>query len=143
MKVVIAFLFMLGIGIGFSCSQKNSSVAPIDSQVVGQWKLIRIVNGFAQINQTPEAAGYSETLDYKADGTYLRVTTRQSGQQEENGTFYTGPNPTQTGEKQAILYPEDKTTQPYSFHDGHLFLYQRGRQEGTIADGSTFEYQRQ
>lgn len=142
MKTVKFVICFLGIGVSLSCSQQQT-IQPTDLEVIGRWNLVRIINGFSQLNQTPEQAGFSETVEYKSDGTYQRITSTKVGQQEEKGKFTIGANPTKTAEKQAILYPDDKTTQPYSFRDGHLFLYQRGSQDATLADGSTYEYQRQ
>ena len=146
MKTFKIFFFLLSLGISLSCARNSSvnpsPVNPIDSLVIGNWKLVRIINGFSQVNQTPGDTGFSQTLEYKSDGTYQRITINTNGQQTEKGSFYTGPNPTKTSQTQAILYPDDKTTQPYSFQEGHLFLYQRGSQSATLADGSTYEYQR-
>ena len=145
MKSIRIVLFFLSIGLSLSCSKETVSTSntPSDSQVIGSWTLIRIINGFGQTTQKPADIGLSETINYKPDGTYQRITIDKLGQHEDKGNYSTGPNPTKTGDKQAILYPDDKTTQPYSFQDGHLFLYQRGPQEATIADGSMYEYQRQ
>lgn len=141
LKISLLLVCLYGI---LGCT-KSSPVTPVnvDGQVVGRWTLVRIVNGFGRIDQTPAEAGFSETLEYKADGTYQRITVDKNGQREEKGGFYTGANPTRTFEKQAILYPEDKTTQPYSFRDSRLLLYQRGSQEATLQDGTTYEYQKQ
>jgi hypothetical protein len=140
LKISLLLVFLFGI---WGCT-KTSPVTPanIDGQVLGRWTLVRIVNGFGRIDQTPAEAGFSETLEYRADGTFHRITIDKDGQREEKGAFYTGANPTQTFEKQAILYPDDKTAQPYSFRDSRLLLYQRASQEATLQDGSTYEYQK-
>ncbi|UFH55203.1 hypothetical protein [Spirosoma sp. KNUC1025] len=146
MKPIKVILVCLCAAFILSCSQKdavNPASKVSDTQVVGRWNLIRIVNGFAQSTTIPSEVGISEVIEYKADGTYQRNYTDTFGQHEEKGNFYTGANPTKTADKQAVFYPDDKTAQPYTFQDGHLFLYQRGSQDATIADGSTYEYQRQ
>ncbi|WP_420149808.1 hypothetical protein [Spirosoma sp.] len=146
MKTLPILLLVLSVSLVLSCSSKDT-IAPSDkvsdTQVIGRWNLARITNGFGQTSYNPAETGTSETIDFNPDGTFHRLSKDKLGQQEEKGNYYTGPNPTQTVEKQAIFYPDDKTVQPYSFRDGRLFLYQRGSQDATIADGSTYEYQRQ
>ncbi|MGF7216586.1 hypothetical protein GGR92_002753 [Spirosoma lacussanchae] len=137
---LILFLFLLGTLL--ACTQTKSA-DPIDSQLPGTWTLVRTTYGLTQLSVTPAQTGRSETLTFNADGTYRRVISGTSPQPEQSGRYYTGSNPGSTAEKQAIFYPDEQTAQPYSFRDGHLFLYERQPIGATIADGSTYEFKRQ
>lgn len=143
MKTLIIPIFALVAIVVSSCSTASSSVKPSDPAIIGRWTLVKITYGFSQVSTTPDKAGYSETLEFNTNGTFRRVVTDQKGQQEQTGNFYTGSNPTKTADPQAVFYSDDNTVQPYSYRDGHLLLYQRGPQQATIADGSTYEYAKQ
>ncbi|QJW92086.1 hypothetical protein HNV11_23270 [Spirosoma taeanense] len=141
MRTIIIALFTTVIGL-FACT-KETVLSSADTQLVGHWKLIKITYGFSQVSTTPEKAGYSETIEFNTDGTYRRLTENKDGQKEEKGRFYTDTNPSKTAEAMAIFFPDLNVAQPYSFRDGHLFLYERTPVGATIADGSTYEYSKQ
>lgn len=146
MKIGKSIVAIALIGLSVACTNdlREVAVKPADAQLVGRWKLVKITYGFSQLSTTPLEAGYSETLVFNTDGTYQRLVADKSGKQEEKGSFYLGDNPyTSPVDQNAVYYVNDKTLQPYSFQDGRLSMYQRGAQGALIADGSTYEYQRQ
>ncbi|GAA4421408.1 hypothetical protein GCM10023187_57260 [Nibrella viscosa] len=110
-----------------------------DPQLIGRWKWVKVTYGFSQVTSTPEKAGYTQTLEFYADGTYKRF---RNGKEVETTLIYTGNNPTQTQYKQAILFPATQEAQPYEIKNGRLFLYERGPAEATIADGGIYEYEK-
>ncbi|GAA4449267.1 hypothetical protein GCM10023189_08490 [Nibrella saemangeumensis] len=110
-----------------------------DPQLIGRWKWVKVTYGFTQTTSTPEKAGYTETLEFYADGTYKRF---RNDKEIETRLVYSGNNPTQTAYKNAILFPATQEAQPYEIKDGRLFLYERGPAEATIADGGIYEYEK-
>ena len=146
MKTIPILTLLLWTGLSVSCTKEASiiPVKPSEPKLVGRWNLVQITYGFSQISTTPDKAGYTETITFNADGTYQRLVNNKDGNQEEKGRFSIGDDPyTSATDNEAVYYANDNTFQPYSFQEGRLSMYQRGEKGLLIADGSTYEYQRQ
>lgn len=111
----------------------------LDKALLGRWKWVKVTYGFSQVVNTPDKVGYTETLEFYADGTYKRFRNDKA---VETQLVYSGNNPTQTIYKQAIFFPAVRETQPYEIKNGRLFLYERGPAEVAIADGGIYEYEK-
>ena len=110
-----------------------------DSQLTGRWELVKITPGYGPTLQsiTPAEAGYTESFDFKADNTFLRV---RNGQVTETGKYRTGENLRKVAYEKAIYYLDQKEIQPYSVSNGRLFMYDRMPQDASLADGATYEF---
>lgn len=111
----------------------------LDKALLGRWKWVKVTYGFSQVVSTPDKVGYTETLEFYADGTYKRFRNDKAVEMQ---LVYSGNNPTQTMYKQAIFFPAVREAQPYEIKDSRLFLYERGPAEVTIADGGIYEYEK-
>ncbi len=154
MKSYVFLVLTVFVGITASCTSPTpcGCVSPVpqsDASLIGIWKLVRVTYGLTQKTATPTELGYDETIEFRANGMFQKLKLGNDpnmGNQiriEETGTFSTGANTSQTAEKQAVFYSQDKTMQPYRIESVKLFLYERGAQGATIADGSTYEYVKQ
>lgn len=111
---------------------------PRDAQLSGQWVLTKIRYGLTGTVVTAQEAGYKETLEYAADGTFRRL---KNDKEEEKGAYHTSPIQNIAGFTTAIYY-QNTTYQPYSIQENILRLYERAPNDGTLADGATYEYQK-
>ncbi|MFD1144140.1 hypothetical protein ACFQ4C_23650 [Larkinella insperata] len=116
------------------CSPAPEKYSPL----VGRWELSQIKYGMTGTVATPQQAGYTETLDYYADGTFRRL---KNDREEENGSFRITQIENIAGFTEALYY-QNKTYQPYRLQENTLLLYERAPNDGVIADGATYTYRK-
>ncbi|HLL95658.1 MAG TPA: hypothetical protein VK404_11810 [Spirosoma sp.] len=134
-------LYALLVVLVFSCDKRLCGCTPPPSALIGEWKLSRITYGLTQKTVTATEAGYSETLLFNGSekgGTY-RLT--RNGLLVNSGDYSLSfPN---SGSTEGLVYfLNDTTQQSFRLIDKILILSERGPRGATIADGSTYEYQR-
>ncbi len=139
MKKLIVFLFL---NVFFaSCEQRECCVIPELSIFHGDWKLVRITNGFAQLDLIEDAIGYDEELSIDA-GTKTFIRKRE-GSPEEKSTFAKGVQ----GDLEALILLDEDMYHWYRFEDwrgsNHLVLYQKSFLDAILADGSNYYYLRE
>lgn len=125
----------------FSCEKRICGCVFPPSPIAGTWELSRITYGLTQKTVTAVEAGYSETLTF--DGTYEGGQYRRirNGIPVETTSFSLRyPN---GGTDGLLLFQSDTTQQSFRVVDKRLFLSERSPQNATLADGSTYEYQRE
>lgn len=137
--VTIAFslTFLLSL---LNCEQKECCVIPIESQFHGTWELVKITNGFAQIELTGDEIGFKEQLKINAStGTFEQIV---DGKRVLFSNFEIGKE----GGNQAIILRDDDSYFWYTFIAGkneeNLSLYQKCPIGAILADGSDHEYQK-
>jgi hypothetical protein len=136
-NLVVAVLVLLV----FSCEKRICGCVFPPSPVAGNWQLVRITYGLTQKTVTAAQAGYSETLSFDGlytGGNYRRV---RNGLPLENGV-YSFANSANKADG-LLLFQSDTTQQSFRLVENHLFLSDRIAQGATLADGSTYEYQRE
>ena len=122
---LLALLFM-------SCQEAEVNLE--NSPLEGEWKLVKIINGFAQIEQSAEQLGYTKTLEIKSS-----FKTWKDGQMiSELG--YT----LETQHDQDAIILSNQTYHWYSFVEENgeklLVLYENCPVEAILADGSNYYY---
>ncbi|MGR3811756.1 hypothetical protein [Jiulongibacter sp. NS-SX5] len=121
-----------------SCKEKDCCVFPEGSELHGEWELVKIVNGFAQIELTGEEIGYTETL--KIDAGRDKITFDKSDSPKETFSFELREELSYD----AIVLEEADEYHWYwlNYEDGkeELTLYQRSRVGAVLADGSYYHY---
>ncbi|MFT6879452.1 MAG: hypothetical protein ACI8UX_001245 [Psychromonas sp.] len=139
MKKLIVLLF-LKVSLA-SCEQMDCCVMPELSIFHGDWKLVRVTNGFAQLDLIDNAIGYKEELSIDASAkTFIR---KREGSPEKKSTFEKG----RQGDLDALILLDENMYHWYSFEDwrgaNHLLLYQKSILDAVLADGSWYYYARQ
>lgn len=133
----VGFLILLT----FCCGRRLCGCDPVvESPLKGDWNLIRITYGLTQRTVTAAEAGYTEMLSFNNFGSYrqvrngIPVRTEDYSFSPSNGSSSTG----------LLYFSADTTQQSFQLKSGQtLILSERGPRGATIADGSTYEYQRQ
>ncbi|GAB3501558.1 hypothetical protein GCM10027341_28520 [Spirosoma knui] len=136
-KLIVTALVLLV----FSCEKRICGCVFPPSPIAGTWQLTRITYGLTQKTVTAAEAGYSETLTF--DGTYESGQYRRirSGIPVETSAFSLRyPN---GGTDGMLLFQADTSQQSFRVADKRLYLSERSPQNATLADGSTYEYQRE
>ena len=121
----------------FSCEKRLCGCSPPPSALIGEWKLTRITYGLTQKTVTATEAGYSETLLF--DGSVYRLT--RNGLLVNSGN-YSLSFPKGGSTEGLVYFLNDTTQQSFRLSDKTLNLSERGPRGVTVADGSTYEYQR-
>jgi len=139
MKKSILFLFLNLFFV--SCDQKDCCVIPELSVFHGKWKLVRVTNGFAQLDLLDEAIGYEEELSINAETkTFIR---KRKGSPEEKSAFQKGIQ----GDLDAHILLDENMYHWYNFEEwrgaNHLVLYQKSILGAILADGSSYYYLQQ
>lgn len=124
----------------FSCEKPICGCVFPPSPLAGSWQLVRVTYGLTQKTVTAAEAGYSETLSF--DGIYSGGQYRLSrnGISLENGSY--SLSYPKGGTDGVLLFDSDTTQQSFRLVDKRLYLSERGPKNATVADGSTYEYQR-
>ncbi|MFT5885167.1 MAG: hypothetical protein ACI9IP_001627 [Arcticibacterium sp.] len=139
MKKTILFLFLSLFFV--SCDQKECCVIPELSVFHGEWKLVRVTNGFAQLDLLDGAIGYEEELSINAE-TKIFIRKRK-GSPAEKSAFQKGIQ----GDLDALVLIDENMYHWYSFEDwrgaNHLVLYQKSFLGAILADGSHYYYLQQ
>ncbi|GAB3332874.1 hypothetical protein GCM10027299_39740 [Larkinella ripae] len=141
MKLLRSSLLICALIFAATACEKSCGCLPPperDTQLSGRWELIRIRYGMTGTVATPQEAGYTETLEYAADGTFRRL---KNDKEDEKGTYYTDRIENIAGFTIAVYY-QNTTYQPYSVQENILRLYERTPTGGTLADGATYEYKK-
>ena len=134
-------LFAMVVALPFSCERRCECAPSPLSPLVGEWQLTRITYGLTQKTVTAAEAGYTETLSFTnggpSGGTYRQT---RNGLPVNSGSYSVSGSDTQG----LIFYQNDTTQQSFRREtEKTLLLSERGARGVTIADGSTYEYQRQ
>lgn len=123
----------------FSCEQGDCCVSPPEaSQLNGTWELVKITNGFAQLEISGDEIGFKEILEIKASqGTFSR---KRDGKELLRNKFSIG----REANREAILLTDDKSYHWYTLQEKNgelvLSLYENCPIGAVLADGSYYEY---
>lgn len=136
---LITFLILLV----FSCERRLCGCDPApESPLNGDWHLATITYGLTQKTVTAAEAGYTETLSFRSysdvKGTYRQVRNGIPGKTVDYSVSF----PKQDTSNGLISFPADTTEQSFRIVDNKLYLSERIPQGVTLADGSTYQYQR-
>lgn len=135
-SLLLCALILIALGCERSC---GCSPAPEqNAPLLGRWELSQIKYGLTGTVATPQQAGYTETLEYYADGTFRRL---KNNKEEEKGGFRTAKIDNIAGFTEAIYY-QNTTYQPYRLQENALLLYERTPNGGVLADGATYTYRK-
>ncbi|WP_341228199.1 hypothetical protein [uncultured Arcticibacterium sp.] len=136
-NLIIIFVFAL---FGSSCTTGyDCCVAPPAlSEFHGEWKLVKIVNGFAQIEIEGDEIGFEESLVIDAAAqTFVR---KREGMQEETSRLAVRKE----GGQDALVLLDEDMYHWYHFEElggvYHLVLYQKSYVDSYLADGSSYYY---
>ncbi len=131
--ILLFFATVLG-----SCSEKDCCVLPPElSEFHGEWDLVRLTNGFSQLDQTGEAIGFTEKIIINAEN---KTFTRLINDSSEVSSVTNGIE----GGREALILTDEQMYHWYWFEqiDGktHLLLYQKCPIGAVLADGLTYYY---
>lgn len=135
------YSFVLLISLVFGCERRTCGCVFPETPLSGAWTLDQVTYGLTQKTVPAAELGYRQTLvfkEYAGDGKYQEL---RNGSPVRNGTFST-VFPEGGVAKGIIYYRADTTQQSFEVKDNQLYLSERGPKDATIADGSTYRYQR-
>lgn len=136
-------IVLLTIGLILGCEHKDCGCIFPPSPLAGNWSLVRITYGLSQKTVTAAEAGYSETLSFNSysdtKGTYKQVRNGMPLQT----TDYELTALITPGGTGLIYFSADSSQQSFRLTDNKLYLSERTPRGATLADGSTYEYQRE
>lgn len=133
--VSVTLLVLLVVG----CERRLCGCDPVvESPLKGDWTLTKIAYPLIQKTVTAAEAGYTETLSFTNVGSYRRVRNGIPTETTDYGFSYSSGNTTSG----IIYFPKDTTQQSFRLNNNTLYLSERIPRGATIADGSTYEYQR-
>ncbi len=119
-------------------SCENSSVSPQFKDFDGEWELVKIVNGFAQIEITQPEIGYKEILEIDGANKNLKII------RNNNVTLDTKLEVRKEQGQDALILLKDQTYNWYFFVSeagiSYLVLYQNSPIGSVLADGSNYFY---
>ncbi len=138
----VNLIIVLTVGLILGCEHKDCGCVFPPSPITGDWILARITYGLTQKAVTAAEAGYTETLSFGGFS-----DTGGNFRQVRNGipiktSPYTISFPNGGSTEGLIYFQADTTQQYFRLADNKLYLSERSPRGVTIADGSTYEYQR-
>jgi hypothetical protein len=123
------------------CERRICGCVFPETPLAGEWALDQVTYGLSQKTVSAAELGYTQTVSfagYASDGSYKEL---RNNIPVRSGTFSASfPNGGST--KGILYYPADTTQQLFEIKDNQLYLSERGPQGATVADGSTYRYQR-
>jgi hypothetical protein len=134
-------LYALIVVLTLSCERRTCGCTSPPSPLIGEWRLTRITYGLTQKTVSATEAGYSETLVFNGSvegGTY-RLTRNDL---LVNSGNYSLSFPNGGSTEGLVYFLNDTTQQSFRLVNKTLVLSERGPRGATLADGSTYEYQR-
>lgn len=138
----LVFLFLVVAAFTTSCKDDDCRCVPppLGSSLTGNWELVRINSGFGNKTMIPSELGYTERLNFSANG---HIFSRYRDEQiVENTPFVVSMR----GNSTIITFKEDTTYTTYDMfleNDRTMIsLYARTRVGTVVADGSTYYYQK-
>lgn len=140
-QIQLLSIVLIALSLLASCEQKDCcSPPPIESQFEGKWELVKVTNGFAQIELVGDEIGYTETIEFNAySSTFER---KRNGKRELFSKFSIGKE----FDQNAIILKDDNSYQWYTFLEENdeetLSLYQKATLGAVLADGSDHEYKK-
>ncbi|MFD2932169.1 hypothetical protein [Spirosoma flavum] len=138
-KLIVA----LTIGLILGCEHKDCGCVQPPAPLEGEWTLTKITYSLTQKTVTAAEAGYAETLSFRASsdtkGTYRRARNGIPSQTSDYSLSF----PNGGSSEGSIYFLADTTQQTFRLTDNKLYLSEISPVGVTIADGSTYEYQRQ
>jgi len=70
-RVIVPFIASVCLTIFVTgCATTYAPTTPVEHELVGTWRWIKSVGGFAGETRTPETEGYTKTVQFTGDGTY-------------------------------------------------------------------------
>ncbi|AWV97796.1 hypothetical protein [Arcticibacterium luteifluviistationis] len=136
-SLIIILVFAM---FGNACTTENDCcVAPPDlSEVHGEWKLVKVVNGFAQLELEGDEIGYEEVVVINAET--QTFTRKRVGSPDEVSRL----EKRKEGGQDALVLLDENMYHWYHFEElegvYHLVLYQKSYVDSYLADGSSYYY---
>ncbi|WP_131458296.1 hypothetical protein [Jiulongibacter sediminis] len=131
--LLFSFSFLFG-----SCSTKECCVYPELAEFHGEWELVKVVNGFAQLEWEGDEIPYKETLIINGE------TGTITFQRDDVAAEISAIEIKVEGGNDAIILKDWNEYQWYWFDESEgktqLVLYQRAPLSAILADGSNFYY---
>ncbi len=128
LRLVVLILIML----------KACTAEPQPKGINGTWKLIKLVNGFAQLEQTGSQIGYEETLEINT--AKKSILNYRNAQLEYKDVITLD----KVNDLDAIIYKNRQEYQWYNLVEEngqtYLVLYQAAPIGAILADGSNYYY---
>lgn len=137
MRYLIIFIALTFFG--GSCTTTDCCVAPPAlSEFHGEWKLVKITNGFSQIELEGDEIGYEESIVINAEN--ATFTRKREGVADETSRV----EERKEGGQDALVLLDENMYHWYHWEemDGvhHLVLYQKSYIDAYLADGSSYYY---
>lgn len=141
MRSLVAFLVLTFLGSSCSSSLDCCVAPPTLSEFHGEWKLVKVVNGFAQLELEGDEIGFEETIVINAETQMF--TRKRVGSPEEKSRV----EERKEGGQDALVLLDENMYHWYHFEElngeYHLVLYQKSYVDAYLADGSSYYYMHQ
>jgi hypothetical protein len=68
---ILPFICFLGLWMLIAgCATTHTPTAPVESELIGSWRWVKSMGGIAFETRTPETEGYTQSIEFRTDGTY-------------------------------------------------------------------------
>lgn len=84
MKKTLLLLIALYVLFTFSCKKDIVAPTETDSRLIGQWIWQKSSGGFAGTTNTPQSAGYTQSIEFTSNSIYIR---KKNGIEVERRTY--------------------------------------------------------